>query len=144
MAAPARPGCGLGGPLLRDAGLGRRARAEADRPRAPERLSRELPPAARHRGPAALPLSAAPVHDRLQERDLEIGERARADDRGDDRLDVRAAPLPRTGATSPRLVHRVPRRLLDPLDGAVLGRSNAALAGRPGPARGRAPADADS
>src|SRR2546430_3066800 len=80
MAASAGPRRSLGGALLRNAWFGRRVGAEADRPGASQRLCRELPPAARHRVLAALPLPAASVHDRLQERDLEIGERARADE----------------------------------------------------------------
>src|SRR6185295_7367862 len=67
VAAPARPGSGLGGAVFRDARPGRRAGAEADRPRASKRLPGELPAAARHRVPAALPLPPAPVHDRLLE-----------------------------------------------------------------------------
>src|SRR6266700_813873 len=142
MAASAGPRRGLGGALLRDPGAGSRAGAEADRPGASQRLCRELPPAARHRVPAALPLPAPPLHDRLQERDLETGERARADDRGDDRLDVRAAALSRAWRATVRWVHRLPRWFPDPLDGAFLGRGNSALAGGPRSARGRAPADA--
>src|SRR6266550_3959457 len=143
MAASAGPRRSLGGALLRNAWLGRRAGAEADRPGASQRLCRELPPAARHRVPAALSVPAAPVHDRLQERDLEAGERTWVDDRRDDRLDVRASSLPRAGAAAALVVLRLSDRLLDPLDGALLGRGNPALAGGPRSARGRAPADAD-
>src|SRR6266576_5270665 len=112
MAASEGPRRGLGGALLRNAWLGRRVGAEADRPGASQRLCRGLPSAARHRVLAALPLPAASVHDRLQERDLEIGERARADDRGDDRVDVRASPLPRAGAAAALVVLRLSDRLL--------------------------------
>src|SRR5438552_19108486 len=134
MAPSARPRCGLGGALLRHTWPGRRARPEADRSGASQRFPRELPAAGRHRFPAALSLPAPPVHDRVPDGYLETGERAWPHDRRDDRLDLRAAALSRAGAAAALVVHRLSHRLPDPLDCALVGRSNPALAGWPGAA----------